>query len=236
MQLEHPSHEHPLFLYEAKKGDAKLSDLCQGCEKAILGSAYKCKEQQCSFSLHKKCAELPEDFKHPLHPQHPLFLFMNQPYPSGMHCICNVCREIRNKFIYHCAYCHFDCCASCASEEERKIEHKSHKHPLDLMQRPALFHCDGCGTEGKDSSYLCTDCSFWIHRNCASLPSTIKRVDHNHPLTLSYSLSHEYSKSEVKCNICAGKVRSPYWVYRCAKCKYFAHVKCATSETEPARK
>uniref|UniRef100_A0A5B7C1A8 Zinc finger PHD-type domain-containing protein n=1 Tax=Davidia involucrata TaxID=16924 RepID=A0A5B7C1A8_DAVIN len=226
MELEHRSHCHPLFFQ--REGNAEL---CQGCGKGISGCAYSCSQPNCSFYLHKACAELPDEFKHPMHHQHPLYLFIKPPYSNGRF-QCNVCRYSRDKFAYHCAYCQFDTCISCVLEE-RKITHKCHNHPLNLVQRPALFHCDACDAEDKDSSYLCSVCPFWIHRGCVSLPSTFKRIDHDHPLTLLYYLSHEYYKSDINCKICAKKVNPSYWVYHCGKCRYVAHVNCATSKTKP---
>uniref|UniRef100_A0A5B7ADU0 Phorbol-ester/DAG-type domain-containing protein n=1 Tax=Davidia involucrata TaxID=16924 RepID=A0A5B7ADU0_DAVIN len=230
MELQHLSHEHPLILYEAHE---KFHDRCEACGKGIIGPAYKCDEKFCFFfHLHKMCAELPEKTEHPMHPQHPLILHIDTSYAD-----CNLCRGSWNKFTYQCNNCEFNLCISCDLEEaERRIEHKSHQHPLDFLQRPVSFHCDACNTESKDTSYLCTACPFWIHKGCASLPSTIKIIGHHHPLTLAYSLPVEYSKFKHTCQICSCKVKPTYWVYYCVGCRYyFAHVNCAKSKMEPER-
>ncbi|KAA8518237.1 hypothetical protein F0562_015711 [Nyssa sinensis] len=227
-ELDYHSHEHPLFLYEVGKGDAQSLDLCHGCGNGILGPAYHCSQQQCFFYLHKICAELPKKINHTLHPQHSLNLFIKPPYHSQT-CECDVCQEHWDKFTYNCSDCDFNLCISCVLGKERRIKHESHEHPLDLLQRPTLFQCDACDTKSEDISYICTVCSFRIHKGCASLQSTIKNSDHDHPLTLAYSFPDKYLKL---CKICSLRVRPEHWVYYCDICNYFAHVKCATSKLE----
>ncbi|KAK2976134.1 hypothetical protein RJ640_010669 [Escallonia rubra] len=51
-----------------------------------------------------------------------------------------------------------------------------------------------------------------------------------HPLTLAFSLPEEYLKFDPNCDICSKGVRPPRWVYYCGPCRFFAHIKCATSE------
>uniref|UniRef100_A0A5B7ABQ0 Phorbol-ester/DAG-type domain-containing protein n=1 Tax=Davidia involucrata TaxID=16924 RepID=A0A5B7ABQ0_DAVIN len=238
MELEHRSHKHPLILHEAQKGEAQLPDLCFVCGKRILGPAYIC-SQQCSFHLHKMCAELPEKIEHPKHPQHSLILHI-EPYDidcSWEYKECTVCQESWKEFTYHCSDCKFHLCISCSLEvKERRIVHGSHQHPLNLLNMPASFNCDACNIKSEDtSSYVCTACPFWIHERCASLPSTMTSSAHHHPLTLAYSLPLKYSKFEYRCQICSKRVVPTYWVYYCPRCRYFAHVNCAKSETGSVR-
>lgn len=227
MELQHFSHEHPLILSEER--DDK-DGICFGCRKPISSHpAYICKP--CSFFLHKTCAEQPQEIKHLVDSQHTLLLHKAPPYTNKKSCSCNVCRERWDYFTYHCSICDIDVCMCCALEE-RKIMHDSHEHELMLLRRPAIFFCNACGTEAKDSSYVCANCDFWIHKNCASLPSTTRHPRHDHLLVLGYSLPDALRRSDYLCQICDEKMHPPYWIYQCPDCRYAAHVKCATSLTE----
>ncbi|KAK3013396.1 hypothetical protein RJ639_009457 [Escallonia herrerae] len=229
MEFQHFSHKHPLFFREIipnkDDGDEKACP-CDGCSEVISGAFYGC--SQCNFFLHKVCAELPGVIEHPLHPEHPLIL-----RERGMR-TCDACRNGCTDFTYTCSPCDFDMDLICASLMERKIDHPSHKHQLTPVRRRALLFCDACGEEHEGMGYQCTTCvHFWIHRDCASLPSTIERSDHRHPLTLSYTLPSPYANFRISCNICRKRLRPIYWVYYCGKCRYFTHVKCAASKIEP---
>ncbi|THG04653.1 hypothetical protein TEA_004782 [Camellia sinensis var. sinensis] len=116
--------------------------------------------------------------------------------------------------------------------ENRKIELNFHEHPLIPIQRPALFLCDACGIKHEGSSYQCGTCQFWVNQKCASLMSTIKHSDHDHFLSLTYSLPYEDYRFKSYCDICSKKVNRANWLYCCAECKYCAHVNCATSKSK----
>ncbi|KAK3013407.1 hypothetical protein RJ639_009468 [Escallonia herrerae] len=151
---------------------------------------------------------------------------------EGVECI--ACGNEWRNFSYICYPCNFDMDIICATAMERKIDHPSHKHPLTPVRRTALLLCDACGQKHEGTWYQCTTCvHFWIHRDCASLPSTIERSDHKHPLTLSYTLPSQYTTFDVFCDICREELRHYYWVYYCGKCRYFTHVRCAPSKIEP---
>ncbi|CAL5337557.1 unnamed protein product [Camellia sinensis] len=228
MELEHLSHEHPLILEEEHKGD-EVEVSCYGCRQPISGPSYNCK--QCKhFSLHKVCAKLPKQIEHPMHPQHPLFLFPN-PSHSQTACECSVCQRPCKGFTYICFPCKFEIDLLCALMMW-KIEHECHKHALTPLQRPALFLCDACGTRHEGPSYQCTTCQFWVNQNCASLPSTINYSGHHHLLHLTYYLSYEHFRFTSYCKICIKFVDRAYWAYYCAECKYFAHVNCLTSKAK----
>ncbi|XP_057505526.1 uncharacterized protein LOC130788843 [Actinidia eriantha] len=123
--------------------------------------------------------------KHPLHPEHPLNL--NFPLQPGfIFCACDLCGERLKAFIYHCSLCNFYLDPVCASRALSFV-HESHKHPLIPQLNPASLECYACRTKDEDVSYQCCTCRFWIHQDCASLPTTIKHRGHNHPLTLSKS-------------------------------------------------
>lgn len=231
-ELKHFSHEkHPLILAaQLQQDDQKpINSVCYGCEKPILEEpTYKCSE--CNIFLHKTCAELPREMmNHPLHPDHPLKLLPNSPYPKDRSCLCDACRQPWNSFVYHCYRCNFDLDILCAFPQG-KVEHPSHEHPLTLVQRRASFACDACGTKEEQQSYICTTCTYWIHRSCALLPTINHRKPHEHPLSLAYSFPIEYRRYEIPCDICFEKIPFQNFVYYCGPCRYFVHLKCMTRD------
>ncbi|GFZ08779.1 hypothetical protein Acr_20g0005870 [Actinidia rufa] len=230
MEIEHISHKHPLIFNEEHK-DNIVEALCNGCQLPISGTpSYKCRQCQ-YFYLHKACAELPREMKHPMHLQHPLSLLPSPPYPRKE---CNACRRSCESFTYHCSSCQFNLDVACALLAQ-KIDLGCHEHPLTPLQRPALFLCDACGTKHEGSSYQCAICQFWINQECAKLPRTIEHGSHEHLLSLSYSLPLEDYRSASYCGICSKKVNRVNWIYNCAECKYHAHVNCATSKRKLSR-
>ncbi|XP_071912135.1 uncharacterized protein [Coffea arabica] len=232
-ELKHFSHEkHPLILAtQLQQDDQKPihSSVCYGCQKPILEEpTYKCSE--CNIFLHKTCAELPREMlHHPLHLDHPLKLLPNSPYPKDRSCLCDACRQPWNSFVYHCYRCNFDLDILCAFPQG-KLEHPSHEHLLTLVQRIASFACDACGTKEEQQSYICTACTFWIHRSCALLPTINHRKPHQHPLSLAYCFPIEYRRYEIPCDICFKKIPFQNWLYYCGPCRYFVHLKCMTND------
>ncbi|XP_057506731.1 uncharacterized protein LOC130789950 [Actinidia eriantha] len=216
--IQHFSHEHPLIFSGEKIGDGE-EIFCKGCCLKISGASYSC--ENCSFFLHKFCAKLPIEMKHLMHPEHPLSLLSQPPYP---YCECDACEEASEAFTYHCSLCNFDLDPVCASRG-LSVVHERHQHPLIPQFSPALFKCYACGTKDEDVSYLCSTCGFWIHEGCASLPTTIKHSGHNHPLTLSYD--GDISKWEWnQCDVCRSIIGTKGWFYYCRGCEYFVHPKC----------
>ncbi|XP_027081249.2 uncharacterized protein [Coffea arabica] len=236
-QLNHFSHEeHPLILSELRKenDDGSIDRkfvVCYGCQEQILDpAAYCC--FACHFFLHKRCAELPRQIRHPMHSQHDLVLLGKPPYYSRS-CICDACGQDDWKFFtYHCSLCEFDLDVSCAILdqpeilEQREIELDCHHHRLIQLEKPASFLCDACGKVDEDSSYLCPTCQFWIHKKCALRPTKVKHKDHNHSLQLAYSLPSDHRKFPQQCSVCWKKVRLRDWVYYCGPCRYFVHITC----------
>ncbi|KAF3659641.1 hypothetical protein FXO37_13876 [Capsicum annuum] len=60
---------------------------------------------------------------------------------------------------------------------------------------------------------------------CANLDPKFNHIDHDHPLSLEFSLPQE---SNLTCdNVCSKKLLPDYWLYQCVPCRFFVHVKCA---------
>ncbi|CAL5359797.1 unnamed protein product [Camellia sinensis] len=89
---------------------------------------------QCHFMLHKSCAKLPHEIRHPFHPQHSLMLVERFHHLKS----CNACRRIFNGFIYWCGECKFKLDTKCALLLPN-VKFKLHQHPLVFL---TAYRCD----------------------------------------------------------------------------------------------
>ncbi|KAH6832725.1 hypothetical protein C2S53_015769 [Perilla frutescens var. hirtella] len=248
--INHLFHEHPLILRNVSELMIVESVDCYACGKGInvdecAEMVYVCSMQlegdddDCSINnliLHRKCGELPNEIRHPIHPQHPIHLLDFRSL-SGQH-RCDVCRRYIGMVLgYRCSSCDFDLDITCeklgidALLEERKheLQHPSHPdHPLTLMRKPAFaFYCDGCGEQDVDMAYICSTCEFWVHKRCATLPLIHQYHHHHHPLSLAFSFPKEdHFKYSYRCEVCDKFLSMTCWVYGCGDCRYFVHLKC----------
>ncbi|XP_074363109.1 uncharacterized protein LOC141703489 [Apium graveolens] len=245
-ELKHFLHEYELTLNEADAVGGKDVE-CVVCTQPInklIDAFYTCNtsatggssSSNCvGFFMHKTCSEFPSTFTHPMIPQYPLTLFPCKFSKKQEFYVCCICRSISRGFLYGSADGpNFIVCLKCVTSELKSLEdrnrcHPGHDHPLTLVQSPALFLCHACNTTATDVSYICTKCCFWIHKSCANAPITYQSKFHNeHPLVLAYSLPLVYHTLFL-CGICGKSINPVYWVYYCANCRFFAHVKCASS-------
>jgi len=228
MELQHFSHRHTLIFNEYRpRSDGGYTIHCFLCEKQVSGPNYSCKK--CSwFILHKSCAELPNELRHPLHPKHPLLLIDGQFEDAKDKCEgCN--RSPRRGFIYKCVDCNFNLDRTCASLP-LTIQAETHAHPLALMRRSVSFTCDACGKEGKGMFYSCALCGFWVHLECASIPLTVKHIRHTHPLNLITNSLEVHQSDHRLCQLCVKIVDIDYMFYYCSTCHYVNHLQCATNK------
>ncbi|KAI3690028.1 hypothetical protein L2E82_48003 [Cichorium intybus] len=263
-EIKHFSHEdHPLKLLNLKTvivdGGGTGSDdkkpgaiACYACEKTISsGFVYGC--TQCRYFKHKACAQLPLTiYDHSLYP-YP-FKLIDCRTMNFRNWICDVCRQSKILgFFYSFKYDNIpwftaciDCCVvelarkaqlhAIKEEAKIKIEHEGHpQHTLTLQLRPGAFHCDACNAKDEGLFYRCDSCDFWIHKTCSSLAPTIHLPHHpNHPLVLVYSLPERFFKFSFYCEFCSIYIRWNEWLYHCANCRYFAHIRCALNAKQPS--
>ncbi|KAI3463658.1 hypothetical protein Pfo_020321 [Paulownia fortunei] len=235
-EIRHFYHDHPLILTETRVGDT-----CEICLRSFSGEpAFGC-NIKCRFEIlvHEECAEFPTETRHPRHPQHKLKQTKFYWWDFRRCAVCGL--RLVSEFGYECFWCNFYIHLLCTRSiavtytEKQTLQHPSHPtHQLKLLNRSSSFRCDGCGTIENGKSYVCSDCQFWIHQSCASLPSTMERENHHHhPLSLAFHLPEYYHKFGFKCDICHKKLLLNYWVYHCDLCRYAVHIKCAleTSNT-----
>ncbi|GJR23722.1 DC1, C1-like, zinc finger, RING/FYVE/PHD-type containing protein [Tanacetum coccineum] len=175
---------------------------------------YKC--DQCHYSIHKFCAELPETLQHPYHICHHRHLILNRRTYSWK---CDICRtrHTEHEPLYRCPECWLYIDLHCAMRYLKTdiIHHPSHIHPLVRVAKEILCECDACGKEHKGVFYQCATCPIsLIHGDCAFLPKNLSIQQttndihsHTHPLTLAYSFVIEKEDDRydyTKCRVCNG--------------------------------
>ncbi|KAI7740198.1 hypothetical protein M8C21_031112, partial [Ambrosia artemisiifolia] len=221
---------------------------CNMCKEEIYSFQlcyYSCKD--CDYNLHRFCAELPETQQnHPLHPGHNLTLTEENPSDNETW-KCSICRieQSMSFYKYICPTCEDVIDIVCATMYAQKMDHPSHPHQLQRCLGRMTSHCNACGNEHSGTFYHCTSCSlFKIHLDCALLPaklliqqSTNESFSHSHLLNLVYSfpLIEQKAKFFPSCRVCNISFLADTtntWHYRCDKCRYYAHVDCASSRKE----
>ncbi|CDP07680.1 unnamed protein product [Coffea canephora] len=161
--------------------------------------------------------------------------------------VCSGCEDNLTGSAYSCveSQCNFHLHKSCF-ELPREIRHKSHlDHPLTLLAKPVShytdgqFACNACLQSGAAFVYNCESCSFDLHVECVSLPESIIRPDHKHPLKLFYSNpvpKEEGQQVTFVCDVCQKPVHEIAWIYYCHECDFGTHLECAVYETQPVQK
>ncbi|KAD4586109.1 hypothetical protein R6Q59_035526 [Mikania micrantha] len=255
LNLEELQHEHPLILidlqvmhrdYEEDDDDYDDNELietqnfncmCNRCGKRIdwyHRYYYKCSMSSCSYSIHKFCEELPKTLKFQGHPSHTLILAKTTNDQT-----CHSCFGYHQDGIcYHCSKCNYEIDLLCAIfVEQNTIHHPGHLHPLlSLSVEPGLNKCFACGEKHEGCFYHCVTCfNFSINFDCLSLPVKLllqtKHFSHVHFLTLSYSILDQLY--DFECRICGMEFEDDHFIYKCSKCMYYVHPKCATQRIEP---
>uniref|UniRef100_A0A2N9FZ82 Phorbol-ester/DAG-type domain-containing protein n=1 Tax=Fagus sylvatica TaxID=28930 RepID=A0A2N9FZ82_FAGSY len=217
MEIDHFSHEHPLTFIESEKRIStkylkkKKKIICSGCQEFCTVPLYAC--TQCSFYLHKSCAELPRDFQNLFHQQHgPLVLLFdaNKSFP------CGACSKSCNGFYFHCEVCNFNLHVDCAilmpgleeieeeeeekeEEEEEQLQHFTHLHPLVLVEKKDEIvnrvKCLICGGHCFGPCYGCDPCGIYLHQPCAEFQYPQEFQTHRRYTT---SLTHVLSPCRLE--------------------------------------
>ncbi|GJS89827.1 C1-like protein [Tanacetum coccineum] len=206
-EINHFSHEvHSLKLIENWEttvddvGEKKGEVHCEGCLEPISllgGSAYACIE--CGYFLHKTCAELTPVINHHIHPLHPLTL--KHKYNRWS---CDVCgaRHIARGFSYKCVECDFDSCLKCAAaiapKDATLIKLKHEGHSQHTLT-----------LQSRSASFLCDACH-------------TKDEDFFYQCNDCDFWIHKFYRE-----FCNKVIIRNDWLYHCANCRYFSHIKCA---------
>ncbi|CAH8392110.1 unnamed protein product [Eruca vesicaria subsp. sativa] len=126
-------------------------------------------------------------------------------------------------------------------ELPRENRHKSHPdHPLTLLYTPpyesSTYTCDACGEYGSGFVYNCSVCQCDVHVGCVSMPETVEREGHAHPLTLLYRSPYQNGLI-FHCDECHETVPDNLWSYYCKECDYGTHLhSCAVEEKEEPKR
>ncbi|PWA40225.1 protein kinase C-like, phorbol ester/diacylglycerol-binding domain, C1-like protein [Artemisia annua] len=244
--LNHPSHQHPLNLFNTQTSLAnevvslhdpmkKIQLLCDGCVKPITKVPfYKCSQsnQHCDFILHEWCANLPYEVNHyASHTEHTLVLLPKVPIWFFGVFVCPIC-NFSNSFTYGCTMCGYYVCINCAFIPE-KITHEVHPgHLLSKINPSAKLinrYCKACDfSMDRVPGYHCPSCDIYIHVRCALLlPGVIRhKYDKHHPLSLRYEPAENHI-SEYFCDICEDEFSPFKWFYHCSACDQSMHTACA---------
>ncbi|KAM0070507.1 putative chromatin regulator PHD family [Helianthus debilis subsp. tardiflorus] len=184
-------------------------------------------------------------FNHSSH-QHPLILLDKQTLDGkkmvSLHdpmkrvqLLCDGCvKPIMTVPFYVC--CHYvdeQCCLVlhewCAKLPSQIQEYFGHpEHPLVLLTKiPSkffgVFNCEVCGLRSNGFAYGCTTCEYYVDINCAFIPEEITHDAHPNHLLLRAKAS---ASSWEHCKACRNYV-DEYWIFQCASCDFYIHVKCA---------
>ena len=227
MEINHFSHDHPLSLIQSEKKirrKYRKNIRCEGCEKLCTFPLYACAE--CSFYLHKSCAELPEEFQNPFH-SHPLTLVFDVDISFA----CQACFKRCNGIHFHCDVCNIDLDVDCAlitptvEEGSKQLQHFTHLHPLALVEEDIKVtrrvKCLVCGEHCLGPCYGCEPCGVFLHQPCAEFayPPEIEHYIHPCPLALQ---TRVHSFSCRACDTCMLGI-----CYHCELCKFSIDVECA---------
>ncbi|KAL8251824.1 hypothetical protein R6Q59_035517 [Mikania micrantha] len=254
LNLEELQHEHPLVLidlqvmhrdYEEDDDDYDDNELietqnfkcmCNRCGRGIdwyHRYYYKCSMSSCNYSIHKFCEKLPKTLQFQGHPSHTLILTKTTNDQTCHSCF----GHHQDGICYHCSICNYKIDLHCATfVEQSTIHHPSHQHPLlSLSVEAGLIKCFACGEKHEGCFYHCVTCfNFLINFDCLSLPVKLllqtKHFSHGHLLTLSYSFVDRLY--DFECRICGKEFEDDHFIYKCSKCMYYVHPKCATQRTK----
>ncbi|XP_062163731.1 uncharacterized protein LOC133870587 [Alnus glutinosa] len=213
-----------MMFTEEVKNEGKEDFVCFGCEKPVFGPGYKCStSSQCNLALHQSCGDLPPEIQqHPFHSNHTLVL---EEWSKKIYC--NACGKNCDAYpFYNCNECNFNLDFVCATRP-RIINIQDCQHAFNYFYSQIQFTCQACGEEGKELASQCSICQLLIHGECVRFPRTIWITNHDHSLSLTYSLRQVKEHINVFCMLCYEKVKTKYAAYYCQECGYMAHLACA---------
>ncbi|KAK7396303.1 hypothetical protein VNO78_17210 [Psophocarpus tetragonolobus] len=110
-----------------------------------------------------------------------------------------------------------------------KMQHFSHKHPLQLKQEyknnsNMQVFCSGCENPISGAVFVCDGCNYVLHKTCAESAGHVRHPLHpEHLLTLLATSPYE---GPYICDSCRGVFSN--FVYHCNLCGYDLDVSCAS--------
>ncbi|XP_047331027.1 uncharacterized protein LOC124934539 [Impatiens glandulifera] len=252
--LNHPSHDHPLTLeFDLSKitNFSTISrydyEVCNGCMLPLLNDApyYSCNLSTCNFVLHKWCAKLPRELKHPAHSDTGHTLILDECI--GFFC-CKGCQIIGKGFAYKCNECEsYYLDVRCAALP-RLVNHETHEHTLLLRYGRSIGGCFLCGDSNFFENYKsmnistlsscptsftfgCDACNFSIHPSCLISPQEVVHWYDEHVFKLTdptdvFISNDNQGASEYHCEFCEKKIDPERWMYHCFECDQCVDADC----------
>lgn len=171
-----------MYIEEQRKDGRFI--ICDGWEETVDGPRYAC--NQCvdpffPYNLHKSCAELPREIRHPVHRKHPLKLQCSKD-PLTVY-TCDSCHQ-PCRLACTCSDCHLRD-IKCALHWRLILEDRRHVYQFTVLRKKIPFNCDICGGTWDSVAYLYIVCHLLVDKGCAhSLPRRIRITAHGHGLTL----------------------------------------------------
>ncbi|TYJ41969.1 hypothetical protein E1A91_A03G056500v1 [Gossypium mustelinum] len=172
--LEHPSHEHSLFLVH------NFSTSCNACRREnyyLSAIAYRC-TKRCDFILDLHCATLPLTAWYK-YDRHLLTLACSDDSDPSQH-YCDLCEHERdpNDWFYYCAECDNTLHSKCALGDlpflkigSNLYEYFFHNHPHPFTIVKNIWDCPPCkfcGEVCNEQALQCkkSECNFSVHWDC----------------------------------------------------------------------
>ncbi|KAG7635867.1 DC1 [Arabidopsis thaliana x Arabidopsis arenosa] len=221
--IKHFSHDHNLQINN--DGHCRIQPeniVCEACVFQILSEPfYSC--NQCSFILHKKCANHPRKKRH-MRNNKPFILFTDSC--NKVEASCDLCKQHFTGFRYEAGpYVTID--VRCAAILDT-IEHGSHQHPLYYYFTSDWKPCSRCRERG-GIFFRCDECDYILDGNCAVFPKKVMRNRYDDHL-LSLSFGDKNVSGDYWCEACETKVNPKEWFYTCNDCGTILHISCIVGD------
>ena len=192
-------HHHPLILCNKESNDHVVS--CDGCNQVISNEIYGC--IQCDFYLHRSCAAVPHQIKHPLHPKHTLNLFFDEKL---------LCRVSILKSL----------------DKKGKAKYLRHKHFSIHDDKENEVCCGVCEKHVCGPSYECIRCKFFIHQDCIEPVEEVQHPFQPHDNDSLIGVSRKtLPRKKFTCDACFCKSCFGF-SYRCEECSFKLDANCAS--------
>uniref|UniRef100_M1D8W3 DC1 domain containing protein n=2 Tax=Solanum tuberosum TaxID=4113 RepID=M1D8W3_SOLTU len=227
-------------------------------ELSLFQSYYCC--DSCNFNLHVECASIPITLNHKKkYPLHLFLSFPITSEAAALFCsIC--AKEVPTSGCWvfynhdHDYLCHFECAAvtEYATNNDSMSELQTRLQTLVLTNSPPTPPDLSCGDVTHYhalrefvsswplrfnlceftvfSGYICSDCNYFIDKNCFSIPSKIQHMSHpQHPL--KFTRYTDFMHEDLKCTGCDADFKhlGNGRAYYCTQCKFIINRYCASA-------
>lgn len=208
--------------------------ICNACAKNVSGGVYTC--WNCSFALHKSCAEL-------IGEEERTTTFSPQEFPEFLKIEAGTAPSFRFPQHQACYTCKQDGksgCDTCLFDSHLKsqlvptiLHHQGHKENplffwLSKKKEATGYVCKACRCPGEYVGYSCVDdCGVNYHPQCALLPLVFKHTHDGYTHDLEMVFHREKESDDAICALRLKRMNPKAWYYWCKICKPEFHLECA---------